>query len=249
MNPPNPTVLFEGLRIDDLDTASVTSQCRQALSHGTRFSVAALHVSSLVERHSAGFSDSLQRFDVVHADGYSVAIAARLAGAKRAQRLTTTDLVNDLLVTSSGLRLALVGGEPGVAEEAALNLGKQFDAEVVIAAHGYHDDWSELLTSTRSAAPDVLLVGLGMPLEARWVDTHFDQLPDCLVITCGGLLRLLAEREQRAPKFLRRARLEWFYRLTTDPRRTWHRYSRGFAVCAGLYGRLLWKRVGRGRRD
>jgi exopolysaccharide biosynthesis WecB/TagA/CpsF family protein len=48
-----------------------------------------------------------------------------------------------------------------------------------------------------------------------------------LGLAVGGLFDFLAGEAQRAPLWLRAARLEWAYRLLRDPRRLWRRYLVG----------------------
>lgn len=234
---------IDALVIDDIDAKDLLNACLAALDPPSRFSVAALHIGSLVSRDTPGFGDAIASFDRVYPDGYSVKIAASLAGAKKTQRMATTDLVNSLLGRLPRLRVAIIGGEAGVAVEAGEALSRRFGTQLVYCADGYCEDWSERLVELRTSNPQLILVGMGMPLEANWFHQHRDNLPVALVITCGGLLRILAGHERRAPLSIQRARLEWLYRLITDPRRTWRRYLLGFVVCLRLYPRLLLLRL------
>jgi N-acetylglucosaminyldiphosphoundecaprenol N-acetyl-beta-D-mannosaminyltransferase len=127
---------------------------------------------------------------------------------------------------SSPLRVAVVGGERGVAIRAASSLKSDL-MEIVLTADGYPDDWLGQFKMIRESHPDVLILGLGMPLEALTLQRYANELPACVIITCGGWLRLLAGLEKRSPVVMQELRLEWLWRLFTDPRRTWRRYVLG----------------------
>ncbi len=235
-------VTVDRLTVDDLSAAEVLERCVKAIGAGERCCVAALHISALVGRNVDGFAASLEGFDLVHPDGYSVLLAARLAGADRVERLTTTDLVEQILKATRSLRVAVIGGEAGIAPAAASALEIRFGCQAVFASDGYATDWPSTIDQLTTSRPDLVLVGLGMPTEAIWVARYRESLPQALVMTCGGLPRLLAGHENRAPTLMQRLRLEWLYRLTTDPRRTWRRYLVGAAVCARLYPRIAMSR-------
>ncbi|WP_327437332.1 WecB/TagA/CpsF family glycosyltransferase [Ensifer adhaerens] len=68
-----------------------------------------------------------------------------------------------------------------------------------------------------------------------------------LVITVGALFDFVAEAFPRAPKFLRRMRLEWFFRLAVEPRRMWRRYVLGNPLF--LFYVLWHKLSGRAREN
>ena len=199
--------------------------------HRRLIPVFAAHISSLNSLDDPAFRAEFNQATVAHADGISLSILAWARGV-RADKMATTDLapkIFDALARELGrpLRLAVLGGEPGIAESSAHVVAADNPVEVVLTEHGYHDDWSTVLERVRDSDPDVLLVGLGMPKEAHWVAEHRDELPPAVLISCGGWLRILAGEEQRAPGVMQRLEMEWLWRILTDPGRTWRRYVTG----------------------
>lgn len=193
----------------------------------------ALHVGGLNHRHDVEFVQALRSTPFVYADGVSVTRLARLAGARHIERAATTDIGPQLVETRAAhlgrpARLALIGGTPGLAEAAGAKLvGMTGAAEVVYATHGFHSDFGNVLTQLAAARPDIVIVGLGMPFEAKWVAQHLADLPPALIFTCGGWFGFLAGTERRAPKALQTAGLEWAYRLAQAPGRLLGRYASG----------------------
>jgi N-acetylglucosaminyldiphosphoundecaprenol N-acetyl-beta-D-mannosaminyltransferase len=199
----------------------------------------ALHVGGLNARHNGDFVVAMRQADVVYADGGSVVWLARLAGATRVERAPTTDIGWDLLrgfAAKAGRlpRVALVGGPPGLAERASAVLEEAKVAEIVHLDHGFHTDWTEPLAGLRKAAPDITVIGLGAPREMIWCQRHRDDLPQGLVLTCGGWFGHLVGDEKRAPRLLRRSGLEWMARLAQAPTRLGPRYARGAGATAVL---------------
>jgi N-acetylglucosaminyldiphosphoundecaprenol N-acetyl-beta-D-mannosaminyltransferase len=194
--------------------------------------VYALHVGGLNERDNAAFVDAMGRADLVGADGGSVIVLAKLAGAHAIERVATTDVGWDVLRDLADrlgrpVRVALVGGPEGLAARAGQVLAAGAPVQIVHCEHGYHQDWDAPLQALRSAAPDVTFVGLGVPNEMIWCQRHHDELTGRLVLTCGGWFGHVVGDELRAPTLLRRSGLEWIARVAQSPRRLGPRYARG----------------------
>jgi len=199
----------------------------------------ALHVGGLNARYDMEFVDAMQQADLVYADGGSVVWLARRAGARGIERAATTDIGWELMGAfgaQSGRppRVALLGGPEGLAQRAGELIEQAGAAKVVRADHGFHADWGRVLASIRDARPDILVVGLGAPLEMKWCLAHRDELPRALVLTCGGWFSHIVGDERRAPAALRRPGLEWIARLAQAPRRLGPRYARGLVSSVAI---------------
>lgn len=223
--------------VADATTADLLAAVRAAV--GTKYVAMAVHVGGLNNRRDESFVRYLHEADIVYADGASVVALAKVAGARRMERAATTDIGLPMIrVVADALqrpaRVAIVGGEPGVASSAGREIESQAPARVVFATHGFHADYVAILQTLRELEPDVLVVGMGMPREARWVSDHLDELPPTLVMTCGGWLGFLAGNERRAPKWMQQLGLEWFYRLSQSPTRLLARYLSGMVGVASL---------------
>jgi N-acetylglucosaminyldiphosphoundecaprenol N-acetyl-beta-D-mannosaminyltransferase len=199
----------------------------------------ALHVGGLNRRRDNSYLDAMSRADLVYADGMSIIVLAKLAGARAAERAGTTDIGWDVmrelsLALGRPARVALIGGPDGLTRRAAAVIEAEVGAEVVLAEHGYHDDWAPVLDQLANSGCDMVLVGLGAPWEMKWVDKHVNELPPCLVMTCGGWFGFITQDEKRAPHWLCSAGLEWTYRLAQSPKRLFSRYAKGALSTAVL---------------
>lgn len=217
----------------------VVAQTVAASRTGQAWITYALHVGGLNARGDGQFVAAMQHADFVYADGMSVVVLAKLAGARRIERSGTTDLGWLVLrrlreILSRPPRVALVGGPDGLTRRAGEVLERDAGVEIVLAEHGYHADWTPVLAELRASRCDVLFVGLGAPKEMIWVEEHRDALPASTVITCGGWFGFVAETEKRAPLWAQRCGLEWTFRLAQAPGRMWRRYAQGVVSTAVL---------------
>lgn len=210
----------------------------------------ALHVGGLNSRRDAEFVAEMNAAELVCADGGSVVLLAKLAGARQIERTPTTDAGWDVLKQTGELlgrptRIALIGGRQEVVRGAAARLADGGAGEIVYVEHGYHQTWVDVLEQLKQARPDVLVLGLGAPREMLWVREHLAELPACLVMTCGGWFGFLSGEEARAPAALRRSGLEWIARAAQDPIRLLPRYLSGMGtmviLAVGILKRRLWR--------
>lgn len=240
--------------VDDLTRESAVRAAVEHALEGGRSRFYALHVGGLNHRRDQDFVDEMNSAELVCADGGSVVLLAQLAGASNVERVPTTDVGWDVLrgVTQRKghpPRVALVGGEPGLAEKAGATLTAAGVADVVAIEHGYHQQWDEVLQRIRESRPDVCIVGMGAPREMMWVRKHLTEIPEALVMTCGGWFGFLAGTESRAPAWLRRSGIEWVARVAQAPSRLGPRYLRGIVSTAALAWTIMERRWRGGGRE
>lgn len=216
------------------DQAPDEIRSRITRSIGQRVTVMALHVGGLNERSDADFVKAMNEATFVYADGIAVVLLARIAGASEVQRTPTTDLgwevIGDLAERlGRRVRVGIIGSDADTLRDAVTKLEAGSRATVVHATDGYQASYTSALAGLRDASPDLVFVGLGMPLEAKWVVSHLAELPSAIIMTCGGWLGFVAGTEARAPRWMQRIGLEWVARLYQAPRRLLPRYVSGMA--------------------
>ena len=82
----------------------------------------------------------------------------------------------------------------------------------------------------RAAGADIVLVAMGNPDQELWLRGNLAATGCRLGFAVGALFDFVAGEAQRAPVWVRAARLEWVYRLIREPRRLWCRYVMGNPV-------------------
>jgi N-acetylglucosaminyldiphosphoundecaprenol N-acetyl-beta-D-mannosaminyltransferase len=182
----------------------------------------------------AALRSALQRSDIVYCDGYGVRLATKAIGLPVPHRMTGADWIWGVaaLCEATGRSLYLLGSDAGAAQEAAATLQRWYPRlELCGAHHGYfqigtpHSE--RVVEHIAEQQPDVLLVGMGTPLQELWVDHYFDRLDARVVWTVGALFDYVSGRVQRAPHWMADHGLEWIFRLAIEPRRMWRRYLLG----------------------
>jgi len=162
-------------------------------------------------------------------DGIGMKVAARLVRGKRfKENLNGTDFMPFLLKQSpQPLRLFMLGGKPEVLQKAAQYARQQLDQDVVGTCDGYADLCANkhLIDTINQAQADIVLVALGNPIQEKWILDHRQDLHAGIVTGVGALFDFWAGDKPRAPRFIQKIRMEWFYRLCLEPKRLARRYT------------------------
>jgi N-acetylglucosaminyldiphosphoundecaprenol N-acetyl-beta-D-mannosaminyltransferase len=169
--------------------------------------------------------------DFVFPDGIGVVWAGRYLGYKVPERVTGLDLTEKLLARAGacGYKIFLLGGAPGVAQQTIANsLFRYPSLSFVGCQHGFftEEEMPTIIANINKAAPDILLVALGMPKQENWIFTYRRILKSCVIMGVGGAFDVIAGKARRAPPFMQKAGLEWLYRLLKEPAR----FSRMLAI-------------------
>jgi N-acetylglucosaminyldiphosphoundecaprenol N-acetyl-beta-D-mannosaminyltransferase len=172
--------------------------------------------------------------DCTHIDGLSLVLLGRLFGLplRSDHRTTWLDLLPLLAeeATRRQWRIFYLGSRPGVAEKGARALRARYPGLLISARDGYFDtnrfskDNQGVLAEIRRYAPDILLVGMGMPRQETWILQNREEIAAHAIFTSGALMDYVAGEVPAPPRWLGPLGLEWLYRLLSEPARLWRRY-------------------------
>ena len=159
------------------------------------------------------------------ADGAGVLWAAKRRKTPIIERITGVDFCQALIALSEkrSWKLYLLGGAPGVAIDTKRRLIKKYPKLQVVGANfGKWKDQGtdyEIISGLKKTKPDIVLVAFGAPKQEKWISDNFSQIPSAIYIGVGGTLDFFAGRIKRAPKWMQKNGLEWFYRIIEEPKR------------------------------
>ena len=193
----------------------------------------------------------------VHIDGTPVVWLAQLCGIRVGfqHRIALLDYLQVVLkhAAKNSWRVFYVGGMPDVLERGLENLRRAHPGVVLDGHHGYFDVRSDspdnlaLIQQINAFAPQVLMVGMGMGRQERWILANLDRLKVNAIWTSGASIEYFAGVAPIAPRWLGRVGLEWTYRLCGNPRRFAWRYlvEPWLVVCLVLRHQLRQRSVPR----
>ncbi|MEM8925128.1 MAG: WecB/TagA/CpsF family glycosyltransferase [Actinomycetota bacterium] len=168
-------------------------------------------------------------------DGQPLVLASGLVGRRLRSRLTGSGLFIDVWprLVSEAMPVAVVASSSEVAER----LRREHPKATFVVPPMFHADDAgaieeivdHLLADAVATRPELLLVGIGHPKDARIINSLLDRWParlgpPPLCLGLGGSFAMYLGLKKRAPDWVQRVGMEWFYRFVQEPRRLFHRY-------------------------
>lgn len=197
---------------------------------GTR-TVLGHNLHSVTLAHSdPAFRSFYDRSDVVLLDGAPLlwlwGRTGNAAGPVMDYRLGTNDWLPALGEVAGLERIAVVGAGPDANAGAVGRLRAIVPGARVSGFPGA--GWNaaveeEAVEWLRREQPQLVLLGLGMPLQEEVLQRRLGSLPPAVYCTVGGAIEQLAGVQKLAPRWLGRLGLEWAWRLLLHPRRVAYR--------------------------
>ena len=255
----SPRINVLGVGVDPVTVEELHAEIKRLASSGERGTVLNVNANCLNLLYD---DDALRGFfngaDLVFCDGSGVMLAARLLGGRIPERITYADWAWRLaaFAEAEGLSLFLLGAEPGVARRAAQELRTRFpELDISGVEDGYFDHTSgsrqneAVLRKVNAARPDILIVGMGMPLQERWLMENRYRIDAGVALTGGAVFDYVSGGLRRGPRLLTDNGFEWLARLLVEPRRLWRRYLIGNPLfLLRVFGQSLVGRADRARR-
>jgi N-acetylglucosaminyldiphosphoundecaprenol N-acetyl-beta-D-mannosaminyltransferase len=233
MSPVTNRVRIGALELDVLRRGEALDAIVRLVREGRGGTVFTPNVDHIVQaEHDALFRDAYQRTDLSLVDGTPVLWAARLLGTPLPEKLSGSDLFEPLVerAAAEGLRIALLGGGPGVGELAARNLRERFAGLQIVDTQAPRigltatDEERACVERLARAKPDLVFVCLGAPKQELFSDRNRQNLAPAVLVGFGAAVDFAAGTLPRAPAWMSRAGLEWAFRLAREPRRLAARY-------------------------
>jgi N-acetylglucosaminyldiphosphoundecaprenol N-acetyl-beta-D-mannosaminyltransferase len=211
----------------------------QSGARGRYIAVTGMH-GIAESRNDGDFRRALESADLVVPDGMPLVWLARWHRHPLKRRVYGPELMETFCrETGSAYRHFFYGGGPGTAERLADSLQQRYG----IAVAGTfcppfrplaEDETQNVTRLIRAAAPDVLWVGLSTPKQEKWMLQNRETIPVPVMLGVGAAFDVNCGRTRQAPRWMREHGLEWFFRLSTEPKRLWRRYLVVIPRAAGM---------------
>lgn len=157
-------------------------------------------------------------------DGSSIALLAGKMKGKRFKAYPGPDLFN--FYVEKGYRQCFLGNTPETMQalEAAL---RQHQADTALYrflplpfCRVDDFDYSRIAACVNEFEPDFIWVSLGAPKQEIFISKLYPFIKQGILLAIGAALNFYVGDEiKRAPLWMRKRRLEWVYRLISEPRK------------------------------
>jgi exopolysaccharide biosynthesis WecB/TagA/CpsF family protein len=241
-----------GVPIARLDPETALSEAQRLYEDANPAMVAYVnaHTANLAVADPS-YAEVLRRADLLLNDGKGMMLAGLILGRRFPADLNGNFFTPMLLERAEelGWPVYILGARPGVAERVAGVLRtKHPGLEIVGTMHGHftvHEE-PDVVARVCKAEPGVILVGMGNPLQERFLARWLSETGARLGVGVGAYLDFQIGEVPRAPAWMNRIGIEWVHRLLQEPRRMWRRYLIGNPL---FVARVLRSRVRGGTRS
>jgi N-acetylglucosaminyldiphosphoundecaprenol N-acetyl-beta-D-mannosaminyltransferase len=209
--------------------AAVAELCRR-IDSSIRTHIIFVNASKVVQYHNnAALRDAMERADLLFADGVPIVWFSKIKGAPLPGRVAGIDLMERMVAVAAerSYRVFFLGSKP---EIVAKTVRRFRDRHPELQVAGFRDGYftpaeeSGIVSEINEGKTDLLLIGMSTPQKEFWADRNLGKLNVSICEGVGGGFDVIAGLTKRAPAWMQRMGLEWFYRLLQEPGRMWKRY-------------------------
>lgn len=201
----------------------------------------------IIEAHwDPKFAELVNNANLVTPDGMPLVKAMRLLYGVKQERVAGMDLLPELLkeAEKQDLSVFFYGGTKEMLDRTKEYVTTHYPS---LEKHQYfsppfrpltEEEEQEVMTKINDSGVNLVFVSLGCPKQEKWMASMKGKINACM-IGIGGALPVMVGMQKRAPKWMQKLSLEWFYRLIQEPKRLFKRY----AITNSLFLWLLLKQL------
>ncbi len=212
-----------GVAFDNVTMAQALERAEEMLNReGAEYVVTPNSEIVYEAMHNEELKTLLNEASLVLPDGAGVVLGAIILKTPLQEKVAGVEFADGVLglLAKKGGSVYLLGGKPGVAEQAAEKmLQKHPGLQIAGMADGYFKEEAPVVEQINRSGADALFVCLGAPKQERFMKDHQSELQVRLMAGLGGTLDSFAGTVKRAPQWMIRCSMEWLYRLIQEPKR------------------------------
>jgi N-acetylglucosaminyldiphosphoundecaprenol N-acetyl-beta-D-mannosaminyltransferase len=216
-----------GVPFDSLKNSEALALVLERIAGNDKhFFIATPNPEMLLEaRKNAAFREVLNKTDLNIPDGFGIMLAARVSGKPLKERITGTDLMQEVCRHApEKTKIFLLGAAPGVAQKTGEILEKRCPNIKIAGTYGgspAREEENHIRHLINESGAEVLFVAFGAPKQEIWLAGNLPPLTHVKVaMGVGGAFDFISGTIKRAPVWMRKLGLEWLYRLIKQPSRT-----------------------------
>jgi len=225
-----PSTRILGVRVDRVDLHQTLHIIDEFIAARTTHQIVVVNAAKIVKAiQDRQLKAIIEQADLSGADGMPVVWASKLFGKSIPGRVNGTDLMEALVLKAQqkNYRIFFLGARQEVVKK-VVSMYKSFFPALQIAGyhHGYFSKEEERQVAQKigDSNADILFVAFGTPKKEKFISAYKEIMRVPVIHGVGGSFDVVAGITKRAPLWMQKSGLEWFYRFLQEPRRMWKRY-------------------------
>ena len=155
-------------------------------------------------------------------DGIGIVKAAQMLHYSISERIAGIDIANKLLEYGHQQKkeVYLFGAKPEVIKDLVKVIREKYpNLNIAGTDNGYVNDKDAVFEKMKKLQPDIILVALGIPVQEKLIYKHLKDFNKGIFVGVGGSFDVISGHKKRAPQIFINLKLEWLYRIITEPQR------------------------------
>jgi len=170
--------------------------------------------------------------DIINADGQAIVWASRFLNRPLPERVAGIDLMENLvqMAAEKKYRIYFLGAKEEIVKKVVEHYSARYGNDLVAGfRNGYFskEEEGEVARAIGASGANILFVAMSSPKKEIFLNTYKEQISMPFIMGVGGSFDVVAGFVKRAPLWMQKAGLEWFYRVIQEPGRMWKRYLFG----------------------
>ncbi len=228
------TVEFLRTKIHNLTMAETLALIDRHIKERKPLHHVVVNAAKIVAMHSnEKLRQAVNSADLINADGQAVVWASKILGNPLKERVAGIDLMQNLVkrAKEKGYKIFFLGAREEVVKKVVDIYAEQYGKKIIAGyRNGYfnEDEEEKIARQIADSNADILFVAISSPKKEIFLEKHKKTLKKIpFIMGVGGSFDVVSGKIKRAPQWMQKAGLEWFYRLLQEPRRMWKRYLVG----------------------
>lgn len=227
-------IQFLNTQIDNYSMAETLDAIKEAIRTKRQIHHVVVNAGKMVAmQKDPELRESVNQSDLINADGQAVVWASRLLGKPLKERVAGIDIMENLVTEAAreGFKIYFFGAKEAVVSKVVSTYKMRFGEEIIAGyRNGYFakEEEAEIAMRIGQSGADILFVAISSPTKEHFLYRNRDLLKNVhFIMGVGGSFDVVSGLVKRAPAWMQRAGLEWFYRFIQEPGRMWKRYLVG----------------------
>lgn len=176
---------------------------------------------------------SVNESDLINADGQAVVWASKILGKPLKERVAGIDLMVNLVKKAheNNYKIFFFGAKEEVVKKVVDIYASQYSTSIIAGyRNGYFkkEEEKNIAKEIAHSGANILFVAISSPTKENFLYDNKNLLKNVnFIMGVGGSFDVIAGKVKRAPMWMQKVGLEWFYRFIQEPKRMWKRYLIG----------------------
>ncbi|MDX1271107.1 WecB/TagA/CpsF family glycosyltransferase [Bizionia paragorgiae] len=227
--------------IHNLSMHETLAIVENAISKGEQLHHVVVNAGKIVAMQSdLQLRQSVNESDLINADGQAVVWASKILGKPLKERVAGIDLMVNLveLAHNKKYKVFFFGAKEEVVQAVVNNYSEAYSPDIIAGyRNGYFkkEEEQDIAREIANSGANMLFVAISSPTKENFLYNNKVLLKNVnFIMGVGGSFDVVSGKVKRAPEWMQKSGLEWFYRFAQEPQRMWKRYLVGNSKFIGL---------------